>query len=62
MNEAQTALKAFIKKRRQEFQSRNIVVESDNLKTLAGGYRSIWKRDEDWEHFVDGLRKAGLQD
>lgn len=62
MAEAKAALKNFIEKRHQEFQSRNINIESDNLNSLAGGYRVIWKKDDDWAHFTDGLRKAGLRD
>jgi hypothetical protein len=27
----------------------------DSIKGLAGGYRAIWKRQEDWEHIASGL-------
>ena len=58
--EASDALATFIRERRREFISRNIEVSVDSIGELAGGYRMMWRRETDWEHFVDGLRKAGL--
>jgi len=61
-DEASGALVTFIKERRQEFSSRNMEVGDDSIGELAGGYRMMWRHPADWEHFIDGLRKAGLAD
>ena len=62
IDEARTILDSFVTERRQEYRSRNIVVEGDTIDTLAGGYRRMWRQAADWDHFADGLRKAGLPD
>jgi adenylate cyclase len=61
-DEAIGALKNFINERKREFDSRNISFGGDNIGELAGGYRMMWRLETDWEHFIDGLRKAGLPD
>ncbi len=61
-DEARSTLKSFITERHKEFSSRNMVVEDDTIAALAGGYQKLWRRKADWEHFADGLRKAGLPD
>jgi adenylate cyclase len=60
--EAQAALATFIQQRKREFNSRGIEVGNDSIVDLAGGYRMAWRNADDWEHFIDGLRKAGLPD
>ncbi|MGI9315739.1 MAG: adenylate/guanylate cyclase domain-containing protein [bacterium] len=60
VDDASTVLEAFIRERRQEFDSRSIVVEEETIEALAGGYRKLWQLETDWKHFADGLRKAGL--
>lgn len=62
MDEAQNALKMFINTRRKEFSSRNLVIEGDTITCLAGSYKGMWRNSADWEHLVEGLRKAGLPD
>jgi tetratricopeptide (TPR) repeat protein len=62
IDEAHAALDSFLKERLGEFRSRNIVIEGDTINTLAGGYRRMWRQEEDWNHFADGLRKAGVRD
>jgi len=62
IDDARTALESFVTERHREFSSRNIVVEGDTIDTLAGGYRKMWRQEADWDHFADGLRKAGLPD
>ncbi len=62
IEEAQNALKIFITTRRKEFSSRNLIVEGDTITSLAGAYKEMWRNDADWEHLVEGLRKAGLPD
>jgi len=58
--EAQTALKTFISERHREFELRGIEFGENTIETLAGGYRGVWRKQEDWDHIVDGLVKAGL--
>ena len=59
-DEARSALVSFIKQRHEELNSRGIFVESDAISTLATGFKKMWRREADWEHLADGLRKAGL--
>ena len=59
-DEAGAALANFIRMRRQEFASRGIAIQDDTVESLAGAYRAMWRNPGDWEHLVDGLRKAGL--
>jgi TolB-like protein/Flp pilus assembly protein TadD len=59
-DEARSALVSFIKQRHEELNSRGIIVESDAISTLATGFKKMWRRESDWEHLADGLRKAGL--
>jgi adenylate cyclase len=60
VDEARKALEAFVAERRREFSSRNIVAEGDTIRTLASGYRKMWRNEADWDQFIGGLRKAGL--
>ena len=59
-DDAKTALRSFVVHRRKELHSRGIVVDSDTIISLAGGFRMMWRRAEDWEHIVSGLSIAGL--
>ena len=58
--EAARAIEAFVTVRRREFESRDIVPDGDTVTALAGGYRGMLRRETDWDHLADGLRKAGL--
>ena len=58
--EASVALVSFTKQRREELESRNIVVKNETVAELAGSYRKMWRNEADWEHLANGLRKAGL--
>ncbi|HSF95056.1 MAG TPA: adenylate/guanylate cyclase domain-containing protein [Thermohalobaculum sp.] len=59
-DQARGALQGFIAARRREFDSRNIPAGGDSIAALAGSYRQMWRDRADWDHLVDGLRKAGL--
>jgi TolB-like protein len=58
--EASSALREFIAERHDEFASRSIKVEEDTVDSLAHGFRSMWRRPDDFEQLADGLRAAGL--
>jgi len=58
----QIGLQAFITERRQEFSSRGIEINEDNVETLAGAYRKMWRDSSTWTSLADGLRLAGLPD
>jgi TolB-like protein len=62
VSEARVALEIFVRIRRQEFNTRSIIVPENTISALAGGYRKVWRKEEDWDHIADGLRKAGLPD
>lgn len=59
-SEAATALQNFIAERRDEFGSRGIEVTEENISCLARGFKSMWRRPEDFEVLTTGLRTAGL--
>lgn len=60
--DARVALSTFIEVRRHEFEVRGVVVESNDIQSLAGGYRQLLRDAADWSHIADGLQKAGLPD
>jgi TolB-like protein len=60
VEEARRALDTFIRERRRELSTANIHVEVDTIGTLAEAYRDHYRLEADWEHFSNGLRKAGL--
>ena len=62
LDEAQKALASFIALRRHEFASRNIALGEETIGNLAGAYKAMWRRSEDWELLAEGLRMAGLPD
>jgi TolB-like protein/Tfp pilus assembly protein PilF len=53
MEEAQSALAAFILERRKEFNSRHIEIEKENCSTLASAYRIMWRNPANWERKTD---------
>lgn len=61
-SEATAALREFVTERHDEFASRGIVVEDDTVDSLARGFRSMWRRPDDFKRLADGLRAAGLPD
>lgn len=58
--DASDALREFVTERHDEFTSRGIVVEDDTVDSLARGFRSMWRRQDDFERLADGLRASGL--
>jgi adenylate cyclase len=62
VEEARRALDAFIRERRRELSTANILVEADTIGALAEAYRNHYRLEADWENVFDGLRKAGLPD
>jgi TolB-like protein/Flp pilus assembly protein TadD len=60
VEEARRALDTFIKERRRELSTANILVEADTIRTLAEAYRNHYRLVADWKNLFDGLRKAGL--
>lgn len=60
--EAEVALLDFIAERRDELMSRGIQTKEETVPSLARGYRSMWRRQEDFERLAAGLRAAGLPD
>lgn len=62
LREAEAALPSFVSNRKQELKGRGLHVDTDNLMSLAGGYRGMWRYDRDWDNLASGLLKAGLPD
>ena len=60
--EAHRTLETFIRERRRELATANILVEADTIGTLAEAYQNQYRLKADWENVFDGLRKAGLSD
>jgi len=58
--EASSALEDFIQTRRAEFTCRDMKIPRTTVQGLAGGYRAMWKRQQDWDHIALGLKTAGL--
>lgn len=58
--EAAAALREFIVTRRDEFASRGVEVQEETVAVLARGFRSMWRRPEDFDRLAAGLRAAGL--
>ncbi|WP_170387545.1 adenylate/guanylate cyclase domain-containing protein [Ruegeria atlantica] len=56
--DASDALQEFVTERHDEFTSRGIVVEGDTVDSLARGFRSMWRRPDDFERLADGLAAA----
>ncbi|WP_420583894.1 adenylate/guanylate cyclase domain-containing protein [Ruegeria sp.] len=60
--EAEAALIDFKTERRDELMSRGIQLGEETVSSLARGYRTMWRRPEDFERLAAGLRAAGLPD
>ncbi|WP_176440369.1 BTAD domain-containing putative transcriptional regulator [Boseongicola aestuarii] len=58
--DASFALEDYVETRRSEFACRQMEVPAATVTGLASGYRSMWKRRQDWDHIAIGLKKAGL--
>lgn len=58
--EAASALQSFVRNRKKELTERGFHVASDNMISLAGGFKGMWRRETDWDHVASGLVKAGL--
>ncbi|NNF24159.1 MAG: hypothetical protein HKN63_05050 [Rhodobacteraceae bacterium] len=58
--EAAAALQRFIEVRQGEFAARGKIPGAATVQDLAGGYRGMWRRQEDWARLAAGLRHAGL--
>ncbi len=57
---ASEAVKTFVVQRRKELESAGVPAKT--TADLLGNYEDNFRHDADWEHFLDGLRKAGLPD
>lgn len=58
--DASLALEDYVATRRAEFACRHLAAPEVNVQGLAGGYRAMWKRQQDWDHIALGLKQAGL--
>ncbi len=58
--EAESALQSFVVNRKKELTERGFHVVTDNLISLAGGFKGMWRRETDWDHLASGLLKARL--
>ena len=56
---AREALERFRTKRREELEATG--APADSTKDLLGNYQNNFRHHAEWEHFLDGLRKAGLE-
>jgi hypothetical protein len=59
---SQLTLKSFISERRKEFNSRGIEIVDNDVESLTGAYRVMWRDLSNWEKLTNGLRLAGLPD
>ncbi len=60
-DDARVALAQFIARRMDELEARGLSVADPSIEAMAGGYRGMWKRCEDFEHIAEGLALAGLK-
>lgn len=58
--DASFALEDFVQTRRAEFAGRKLATPAAHINGLAGGYRTMWKQQHDWDHIAFGLVQAGL--
>jgi hypothetical protein len=59
-DEAARALPGFIQARQDELNSRAITGRDNTVLGLAGDFRRMWRRPEDWNQLAVGLQEAGL--
>jgi TolB-like protein len=59
VNEARTEIDMFVAARHEEIKSQGRPIPTDNLE-LAAFRANRYRRQEERDHFLDGLRKAGL--
>ena len=55
---ASEAVKTFVVQRRKELESAGVPAKTTT--DLLGNYKDNFRHEADWEHFLDGLRMAGL--
>ena len=60
IEQSSEALKAFVEVRRRELQKAGI--PTDQTADLLGNYKTNFRYESDWEHFIQGLHMAGLPD
>ncbi len=58
IDEARSALSEFVSIRTEELEMIGMV--ADTSASLLGNYRKNFRHEQQWDHFIDGLRKAGL--
>ncbi len=58
--EASATLSEFITERHDEFSSRGIAIGEVTVESLVRGFKSMWRRPDDFKQLSDGLRLAGL--
>lgn len=61
-DDASNALNDFILMRKDEFRIRDDPVPDISVMGLAGGFRTMWRRQQDWEHIAAGLGLAGISE
>ena len=59
-SDASSALEDYVQTRRLEFACRQMAIPKTTVQGLAGGYRAMWKQQQDWDHVALGLEQAGL--
>ena len=59
-DDAAIALDNFVTLRRSELRSRHLPDPARTVAALAGGFRAMWRRQQDWDHIATGLALAGL--
>ena len=60
LEQAREALDAFVELRRNELKKAG--VPTDETAELLGNYKVNFRYESDWEHFIEGLRLAGLRE
>lgn len=60
LEEARFTLAEFKKARIRDQHLSAMKVDADTIEPALGGFRVLWRRNEDWEHIADGLRLAGM--
>jgi len=60
LEQARDALDAFVELRRNELKKAGVPI--DETAELLGNYKVNFRYESDWEHFIEGLRLAGLRE
>lgn len=60
--EAQFTLAEFKEARIRDQRLSGMKADAETIESALGGFRVLWRRNEDWEHIAQGLRLAGMPD